>query len=120
MDMSKIVRKQHDDIFSPTAEFHYLTFSIEFRLFLNVIVLVSAMRRLPEFSGFRAQTFPGQPAPPTPRIAPRRMEWAEKAQKDSRKSRSGTLMVVSTSHGLSGGEICGVNQNTNTLTDLEI
>ena len=119
MDMSKIVRKQHDDIFSPTAEFHYLTFSIEFRLFLNVIVLVSAMRRLPEFSGFRAQTFPGQPAPPTPRIAPRRMEWGENTREDTRKSRPRSLMMVSsTIHGLSGVEI--FDQKTNTLTDIDI
>ena len=89
-------------------------------MFLNVIVLVSAMRRLPEFSGFRAQTFPGQPSPPTPKIAPRRMEWREKAQKDRRKSRSGTLITISTSHGLSGVEMYGVNQNTNTLTDIDI
>ena len=89
-------------------------------MFLNVIVLVSAMRRLPEFSGFRAQTFPGQPSPPTPKIAPRRMEWGEKAQKDTRKLKSRTLMMASTSHGLSGVEMYDVNQKTNPLTDIDI
>ena len=33
------------------------------RLFLNVIIYVVAMLRLPEFSGFEGKVFPGQPPP---------------------------------------------------------
>ena len=44
------------------------------RLVFNAIILVSALRRLPEFAGYRARRFPGQPPPALPRIAPRRLQ----------------------------------------------
>ena len=44
------------------------------RLVFNIIILVVAGQRLPEFSGYRGRRFPGQQPPAPPRIAPRRLE----------------------------------------------
>ena len=44
------------------------------RLVFNMIILVVAGRRLPEFSGYRGRRFPGQQPPAPPRIAPRRLQ----------------------------------------------
>ena len=40
----------------------------------NIIILSTAAKRLPEFSGYKGRRFPGQMPPPPPIIQPRRME----------------------------------------------
>ena len=40
----------------------------------NIIILNTAAKRLPEFSGYKGRRFPGQMPPPPPIIQPRRME----------------------------------------------
>ena len=40
----------------------------------NLVLLVVAGRRLPEFRGYRGRRFPGQQPPAPPRIAPRRLQ----------------------------------------------
>ena len=40
----------------------------------NLVILVVAGRRLPEFRGYRGRRFPGQQPPAPPRIAPRRLQ----------------------------------------------
>ena len=53
----------------------YLTFLIlGFRFLFNIIILNTAAKRLPEFSGYKGRRFPGQMPPPPPIIQPRRME----------------------------------------------
>ena len=44
------------------------------RLVFNLVILVVAGRRLPEFRGYRGRRFPGQQPPARPRIAPRRLQ----------------------------------------------
>ena len=44
------------------------------RLVFNLVILVVAGRRLPEFRGYRGRRFPGQQPPAPPRIAPRRLQ----------------------------------------------
>ena len=53
----------------------YWTFLIlGFRFLFNIIILNTAAKRLPEFSGYKGRRFPGQMPPPPPIIQPRRME----------------------------------------------
>ena len=40
----------------------------------NVIVLLTALRRLPEFAGYKGRTFPGQMPPRQQMVLPRRMD----------------------------------------------
>ena len=43
------------------------------RLVFNVIIFISASRRLLEFRGYRGRRYPGQLPPPPPTILPRRL-----------------------------------------------
>ena len=43
------------------------------RLVFNVIIFISASRRLLEFRGYRGRRYPGQLPPPPPTIRPRRL-----------------------------------------------
>ena len=59
------------------------------RLLCNVIIYLSALKRLPEFQGYLANRFPGQPKPLRPVLLPRReflksdleTEWKKNASK---------------------------------------
>ena len=44
------------------------------RLLFNIIILSTAIKKLPEFSGYKGRRYPGQLPPPPPVIQPRRME----------------------------------------------
>ena len=40
----------------------------------NTVILITALRRLPEFQGFKGKRYPGQLPPRPPPIQPRRMK----------------------------------------------
>lgn len=54
----------------------------------NLIVFMSAVRNLPEFSGYKPRVFPGQPPPIDVRYEPRRMNLPAGAESDWRKIRT--------------------------------
>ena len=60
------------------------------RLVFNIIILVVAGRRLPEFRGYRGRRFPGQQPPAPPRIAPRRLQLPPTFAQDEEWRRIGS------------------------------
>ena len=56
----------------------------------NLVILVVAGRRLPEFSGYRGRRFPGQQPPAPPRIAPRRLQLPPTFAQDEEWRRIGS------------------------------
>ena len=55
----------------------------------NLVILVVAGRRLPEFRGYRGRRFPGQQPPAPPRIAPRRLQLPPTFTQDQEWTRIG-------------------------------
>ena len=47
---------------------------LELRFAFNVVVLVTGLRRLPEFAGYTARPFPGQMPPRRQIVTPRRAD----------------------------------------------
>ena len=74
-------------IFSEINNEHILKFS-EFRLILNVIVLISAWKRLPEFAGYKGKRYPGTLPPPRRATEPRRMRLPSTFSSEWKRIRS--------------------------------
>ena len=59
----------------------------------NFIILFTANRRLPEFSGYEANTYPGQPPPRDMKVEPRRYSLPPSFVLDWKKMRSNKRVV---------------------------
>ena len=55
------------------------------RFVFNCIILGHAIRRLPEFCGYKGRRYPGEPAPRKTLITPRRQDLPRDFQDDWRK-----------------------------------
>ena len=65
------------------------------RFVFNSVILVHALRRLPEFSGYRGRRYPGEQEPRKTQITPRRPHLPRDFQEDWRKigSRRNKMMT---------------------------
>ena len=55
------------------------------RFLFNVIIYILALKRLPEFSGYKPTRFPGTEPPPKSRISPRRLNLPPSFSSDWKK-----------------------------------
>ena len=60
----------------------------------NFIILFTANRRLPEFSGYEARTYPGQPSLRQMKVEPRRNSLPSLLAIDWKKIRSKRAVII--------------------------
>ena len=70
----------------PKQQIIYLyTSLLVMRFVFNFVILAHALRRLPEFSGYKGRRYPGEQEPRRSLITPRRLDLPQDFQEDWRK-----------------------------------
>ena len=72
----------------------YMNYWIGTRLLCNVVIYLSALKRLPEFQGYLANRFPGQPKPIRPVLLPRRQFLKSYLETESKKIASKRIETI--------------------------
>ena len=62
-----------------------LFFTLVTRLLVNITIYILAVKRLPEFEGYKSVRYPGSEPPQTPRITPRRLDLPPSFASDWKK-----------------------------------
>ena len=96
----------------PDATFHiwvmvFVMDMMGLRFIFNILILLRACARLPEFCGYQSRRYPGQPPPALPRIVPRRLQLPPTFAQDMEWTRIGSRRTQFLDLGQPEAQNCG-------------